>query len=202
MTRRAIAATLRRYRAEWQAALARRDYATTRTILDAAVSAVSKEASAELDTETRALHELLALDRRLEDMASRAVTARLPTANYAFETAATRRFRQPWDRAIGAADQDGAHKVLRRAIEAISRQVARQARSQNALIARLRRLQRTPLEFSSVPARCALCGGTTEPGIDSGRLFVCTECIQQAYSILAEVGRPQGRRVSTRPTGK
>jgi hypothetical protein len=60
-----MAATLRRYRAEWQAALARRDYAATRTILAAAVSAVSKEASADLDTETRALHELLALDRRL-----------------------------------------------------------------------------------------------------------------------------------------
>jgi hypothetical protein len=193
-----MAATLRRYRAEWQAALARRDYATTRTILDAAVSAVSKEASAELDTETRALHELLALDRRLEDVANQAVPARLPTANHAFATVATRRFRQPWDRAIGAADHAGALKVLRRALEALSRQMAKQARSQNVLIARLRRLQRTPLEFSPIPARCALCGGTTQPGIDSGRLFVCTECIQQAHSILGDVGAPQGGRANNR----
>jgi len=202
MTRRAMAATLRRYRAEWQAALARRDYATTRTILDAAVSAVSKEASAELDTETRALHELLALDRRLEDVANRAVPARLPTVSYAFATAATRRFRRPWDRAMEGADHVGALKVLRQAIGALSRQMAKQARSQNVLIARLRRLQRTPLEFSPVPARCALCGGTTQPGIDSGRLFVCTECIHQAHDILADSSRPQGRRGINRPAGK
>jgi hypothetical protein len=193
-----MAATLRRYRSEWQAALARRDYAATRTILDAAVSAVSKEASADLDAETRALHELLALDRRLEDVANRAVPPRLPPASHAFATATTRRFRQPWDRAVDGADYVGAHKVLRRAIDALSRQMAKQARSQNVLIARLRRLQRTPLEFSPVPARCALCGGTTQPGIDSGRLFVCTECIQQAHSILGDVSASQGGRVSNR----
>lgn len=198
MTRRAMAATLRRYRSEWQAALARRDYAATRTILDAAVSAVSKEASADLDTETRALHELLALDRRLEDVASRAVPPRLPPTSHAFATATTRRFRQPWDRAVDGADYVGAHKVLRRAIDALSRQMAKQARSQNVLIARLRRLQRTPLELSPVPARCALCGGTTQPGIDSGRLFVCTECIQQAHDILEDGRRPEGARLRIR----
>src|SRR6267142_4422240 len=150
MTRRAMAATLRRYRAEWQAALARRDDARTRTILDAAVRAVSQESSAALDTETRALHELLALDRRLEDVTSRAVPARLPPAHYAFATVATRRFRRSWDRAMEGADHVGALKVLRRAIEALSRQMAKQARAQNVLMARLRRLQRTPLEFSPV----------------------------------------------------
>jgi len=198
MTRRAMAATLRRYRSEWQAALARRDYAATRTILDAAVSAVSREASADLDTETRALHELLALDRRLEDVANRAVPPKLPPASHAFATATTRRFRQPWDRAVDGADFAGAHKVLRRAIDALSRQMAKQARSQHALVARLRRLQRTPLEFSPVPARCALCGGTTQPGIDSGRLFVCTECIQQAHDILEDRRRPEGARLRIR----
>jgi len=198
MTRRAMAATLRRYRSEWQAALARRDYAATRTILDAAVSAVSREASADLDTETRALHELLALDRRLEDVANRAVPPRLPPASHAFATATTRRFRQPWDRAVDGADYAGAHKVLRRAIDALSRQMAKRARSQHALVARLRRLQRTPLEFSPVPARCALCGGTTQPGIDSGRLFVCTECIQQAHDILEDRRRPEGARLRIR----
>ena len=198
MTRRAIAATLRRYRAEWQAALARRDYATTRTILNAAASAVSKEASAALEAETRALHELLALDRRLEDIAKRAVPARLPTASHAFATSATRRFRGPWDRAMEAALHVSALKVVRRAIEALSREMAKQARSQQVLIARLRRLQRTPLEFSPVPARCALCGGTTQPGIDSGRLFVCTECVQQAHNILADVSRHEGARLRNR----
>jgi hypothetical protein len=193
-----MAATLRRYRSEWQAALARRDYAATRTILDAAVSAVSKEASAGLDTETRALHELLALDRRLEDVANKAIPPRLPPTSHAFATATTRRFRQPWDRAVDGADHAGAHKVLRRAIDALSRQMAKQARSQHALVARLRRLQRTPLEFSPVPARCALCGGTTQPGIDSGRLFVCTECIQQAHDILEDRRRPEGARLRIR----
>jgi hypothetical protein len=197
-----MAATLRRYRSEWQAALARRDYAATRTILDAAVSAVSKEASADLDTETRALHELLALDRRLEDVANRAVPPRLPPASHAFATATTRRFRQPWNRAMDGADHVGARRVLRRAIDALSRQMAKQARAQHTLIARLRRLQRTPLEFSPVPARCALCGGTTQPGVDSGRLFVCAECIQQAHNILADVSRPQGRRVGNGPAAK
>ena len=96
------------------------------------------------------------------------------------------------------ADHVGALKVLRQAIGALSRQMAKQARSQNVLIARLRRLQRTPLEFTPVPARCALCGCTTQPGIDSGRLFVCTQCIQQAHSILEDVSAPQGVRVSNR----
>jgi len=201
MTRRAIAATLRRYRAEWQAALARRDYATTRTILDAAVSAVSKEASADLDAETRALHELLALERRLEDVASRVIPAKLPPANDAFKTASTKRFRGPWDRALNAGDHAAALKVIRQAIGALSRHMAKQARAQHMLVARLRRLQRTPLEFSPTPARCALCGGTTRPGIDSGRLFVCTECVRQAHDILADVVKPGGK-VGKRPAVK
>jgi hypothetical protein len=99
---------------------------------------------------------------------------------------------------VDGADYVGAHKVLRRAIDALSRQMAKQARSQNVLIARLRRLQRTPLELSPVPARCALCGGTTQPGIDSGRLFVCTECIQQAHAILEDGRRPEGARLRIR----
>jgi hypothetical protein len=189
-----MAATLRRYRAEWQAALARRDYATTRAILGAAVSAVAKEASAGLEAETRALHELLALDRRLEDVADRERPARLPLARHAFAIPETKRFRRPWDQAIEGADYVGASKVLRRAIATLSRQMARQARSQQVLIARLKRLQRTPLEFSPVPARCALCGGATQPGIDSGRLFICTECIHQAHGILGDIDRRQGGR--------
>lgn len=198
MTRRAMAATLRRYRAEWRAALARRDYATTRTILDAAVYAVSKEASADLDGETRALHELLALERRLEDVASRAIPAKLPPANDAFKTATTRRFRAPWDRAMNAAKHAAALKVIRQAIGALSRHMAREARAQHMLIARLRRLQRTPLEYSPTPSRCALCGGTTRPGIDSGRLFVCTECVRQAHDIVADVVKAGGK-VGKRP---
>jgi hypothetical protein len=201
MTRRAIAATLRRYRAEWQAALARRDYATTRTILDAAVSAVSKEASADLDAETRALHELLALERRLEEVATRAVPAKLPPVTDAFKTATTRRFRGPWSRAMDAADHMAALKVIRQAIGALSRHMASQARAQHTLIARLRRLQRTPLEYSPTPARCALCGGTTRPGIDSGRLFVCTECVRQAHDIVADVVKAGGK-ASKRPVVK
>src|SRR4029079_12229610 len=106
--------------------------------------------------------------------------------SHAFETVATRRFRRPWEQALEGADYVGALKVLRRAIGALSRQMARRARSQQLLIARLRRLRRAPLECSFVPARCAFCGGTTRPGIDSGRLFVCTECIHQAYSILGD----------------
>jgi hypothetical protein len=201
MTRRAIAATLRRYRAEWQAALARRDYAKTRAILDAAVSAVAKEASADLDAETRALHELLALERRLEDVASRAIPAKLPAATDAFKTATTRRFRGPWDRSLKAADPAAALKVVRQAIGALSRHMAKQARAQQMLIARLRRLQRTPLEYSPTPARCALCGGTTRPGIDTGRLFVCTECVRQAHDILADIAKAGGR-ASRRPVLK
>jgi hypothetical protein len=189
-----MAAILRRYRAEWRAALARRDYATTRTILGAAVSAVSQEASAALDTETRALHELLALDRRLQDVADGHVPPRLPPVRHAFAIPSTKRFRQPWDRALVAADHVGASKVLRRAIAILSRQMAKQARSQQALIGRLRRLQRAPLEFSPVPARCAFCGGVDQPGVDSGRLFICTECVQQAHGILGEVGKRRGRR--------
>jgi len=185
----------------WHAALARRDYATTRTILDAAVSAVSKEASADLDAETRALHELLALERRLEDVASRVIPARLPPANDAFKTASTKRFRGPWDRALNAGDHAAALKVIRQAIGALSRHMAKQARAQHMLVARLRRLQRTPLEFSPTPARCALCGGTTRPGIDSGRLFVCTECVRQAHDILADVVKPGGK-VGKRPAVK
>jgi hypothetical protein len=192
-----MAGTLRRYRAEWQAALGRRDYAATRAILGAAVSAVSKEASAELDTETRALHELLALDRRLEDIAGREVPARLPPASHAFAIPATMRFRRPWYRAINEAEYVGASKIVRRAIAALSREMAKQTRAQQQLVERLRRLQRTPLVFSPVPARCAFCGGTQQPGIDSGRLFICTECIQQAYGILGDVNRRQVGKAAT-----
>jgi hypothetical protein len=194
MTRHEMAATLRRYRAEWQAALARRDYATTRAFLGAAVCAVANEASTQLEAETRALHELLALDRRLEDVVDREQPARLPLASHAFAITETKRFRRPWDQAIDGADYVGASKVLRRAIAALSSRMARQARSQQVLIARLKRLQRTPLEFSPVPARCALCGGTTQPGIDSGRLFICTECIHQAHGILGDIDRREGGR--------
>ena len=165
--------------------------------MGAALAAVSKEAGAELDTETRALHELLAFDRRLEDVAAREVPPRLPPASHAFATPATRRFRRPWDRAVEGADYVGASRILRRAIATLSRQMAKQARSQQLLIERLRRRLRTPLEFSPDPARCAFCGGTNQPGIDSGTLFICTECVHQAYGIVGEVSRRQGGRRAT-----
>jgi hypothetical protein len=193
MTRRARAAALRRYRAEWRAALARRDYATTRTVLGAALSAVSKEASADLDTETRGLNDLLALERRLQDISDGEAPVRFPPARRAFETPSTRPFRQPWDLAIDTADYRGASRLLRRAIAALSRQMAKRARSQALLIDRLRRLQRTPLQFRALPERCALCGGTKQPGVDSGRLFICIECIEQAYDILADSHRRSER---------
>ena len=192
MTRRATAATLRRYRAQWRAALARRDYATTRSIISTALDTVSKAASAKLDTDVRALHGLLALERRLQDIADGEVPARLPAAGHAFAVPSTKRFHGPWGRAVEAADYVAASKVLRTAIAAISRRMASRARSQQALINQLRRLQRAPLEFSAVPARCALCGGTDHPGIDSGTLFICAECIQKAAEILAETAGPQG----------
>jgi len=197
VTRRAMAATLRRYRAEWQAALARRDYAATRAILGAALSAVSKEASADLDVETRALNQLLALDRRLQDIVDGEAPLRFPPVSQAFAAPSTRRFRQPWERAIDCEDHAVAATVVRRAIAAISRQMAKRARSQQVLIDRLRRLQRTPLQFSPGAARCAFCGGTQQAGIDSGRLFMCTECIQQAYDILADTRRHNGARGAT-----
>jgi hypothetical protein len=197
VTRRTTAATLRRYRAEWQAALARRDFAMTRTILDAALSAVAREATQDLDSETRALHELLALDRRLESIGEGAAPARLPPAKHAFAEPSTRRFRDTWHRAIEEADYVRASRVLRGAMAALSRQLVRRTRSQQALISRLKGLQRTPLEFSPVPTRCALCGGTSHPGVDSGRLFVCTDCIQKASEILAEQTRGEGARGAT-----
>jgi hypothetical protein len=189
VTRRAVAATLRRYHAEWQAALARRDYARTRTILGDALTAVSTQANAQLDSETRALHELLALDRRLQGIADGEAPARLPLVKHAFAIAPTRRFRGPWERAIDAADYVGASRVLRRCLAILSRRMAEQTRTQQLLIARLKRLQRTPLRFSHEPARCALCGGDRLPGVDSGRLFVCRECVQKASEILADAGR-------------
>lgn len=188
MTRRATAATLRRYRAEWRAALARRDYATTRSILHTALNAVSKQGSAQLETDIGALHGLLALERRLQDIVDGEAPARLPPVGHAFAVTSTKRFRGPWDRAVEAADYAAASRVLRGAIAAISRQMASRTRSQQGLINQLRRLQRAPLKFSSVPARCALCGGADHPGIDSGTLFVCAECIQKASEILAEAG--------------
>src|SRR5262245_39047670 len=192
-----MAATLRRYRAEWRTALARRDYATTRTILGAALSAVSEEASADLDTETRALNELLALDRRLEDIRDGQAPARFPPTRQAFATPLTRRFGRLWDRAIQGENQVVASKVLRRAIAALSSHMARRARAQQVLIDRLRRLQRTPLKFRQVPARCAFCGGVKQPGVDSGRLFMCMECVQQAYDILADTKRRGSARAAT-----
>jgi hypothetical protein len=197
VTRRATAATLRRYRAEWQAALARRDYAATRTILGAALDAVSKEASASIESEVRALHALLALERRLQDIADGQVRARLPPDDHAFAVPSTRSFRGPWVRAIEGADYVAASKVVRGAIAAISRRMASHARSQQALINQLRRLQRAPLRFSSAPARCALCGGADHPGIDSGTLFICADCIQKAAEILAERGPLHGARKAT-----
>lgn len=89
----------------------------------------------------------------------------MPPASRAFATPVTRRFRGPWDRAIDS-----------------------RTRSQQSLIDRLKRLQRAPLGFQSTPERCALCGGTQHPGIDSGRLFICSDCIQKAAEILAEAG--------------
>jgi hypothetical protein len=161
------------------------------------MAAVSREVSADLDIETRALHELLALDRRLQGITDGEMPARMPPARRAFAIPSTRRFLGPWDRSIYTSDYVGASKVLRRAIAVLSRQMAKRTRSQQALINRLRRLQRTPLQFSPVPARCAFCGGTDHPGIDSGRLFICTECIQKAYEILAETSGRHGARGAT-----
>jgi hypothetical protein len=191
-----VASTLRQYRAEWQAALARRDYARTRSILGEAMSAVSAQSSARLDAETRALNELLALERRLQRIVDGDAPARLPAVKHAFAAPPTRRFRGPWERALAAADAAGAARVVRRCLAALSRRMAAQTRSQQALIARLERLQRTPLRLHPAPARCALCGGDREPGVDSGRLFVCGECVLKAAEILAEAGRDQGKRTS------
>jgi hypothetical protein len=186
VTRRATAATLRRYRAEWRGALARRDYAATRTILGTALDAVSQEASARLAIDVRALHGLLALERRLQDISEGEAPARFPPAVHAFSVPATKRFREPWGRAVEETDYVTASKVLRSALAAISRRMAGHTRSQQALIGQLRRLQRAPLKLSSAPARCALCGCVDHRGIDSGTLFVCAQCIQRASEILAE----------------
>ncbi len=196
MTRRAVASTLRRYHAEWQAALARRDYAKTRAILGEAMAAVSAQSSARLDAETRALHELLALERRLQGMADGDAPPRLPAVKHAFAAAPTRRFSGPWQRALAASDYVGAARVLRRCLAILSRRMADETRSQQALIARLQRLQRTPLQFRAAPARCALCGGDRESGVDSGRLFVCAECVRKAAEILADAGRDREERPS------
>jgi hypothetical protein len=189
-----VAATLRRYHAEWQAALTRRDYARTRTILGDALTALSAPTSTLLDAETRALHELLALDRRLHAVADGEAPARWPVAKWAFAVAPLRRFRRSWKRALDAADYGEAARVLGRCLDLLSRQMARKTRSRQSLVARLRRLQRTPLRFSPEPARCALCGGDRRPGVDSGRLFVCTECVEMASEILAAESRPEALR--------
>lgn len=197
MTRRTAAATLRRYRTEWQAALAERDFAKTRTILGAALSAVAREATGDLDKETHALHELLALDRRIEAIVEDEAPARLPPARRAFALPSTKPFRESWHRAIDAADYRAASTVLRGAIVALSAQLANRARSQQTLISRLKRLQRTPLEFAPAASRCSFCGGTSHPGVDSGRLFICTDCIQKAGEILAERSRREAPRGAT-----
>ena len=185
---RATAAALRRYRAEWRAAIARRDYAATRSILGAALSAVSEEGRADLDVETQALNELLALERRLQDIIAGEVRARVPPVRQAFAVPSTRRFRGTWDRAIAGVDYEGAARILRQAIAALSRRIAKRANARQALVKRLKRLQRAPLEFNPTPTRCAFCGGTNHPGVDSGKLFVCTECIEKACEILDEAG--------------
>jgi hypothetical protein len=195
VSKRTTVATLRRYRAEWQAALKRRDYVKTRKILGAALSVVSSEASEGLDRETRALQELLALDRRIQAITDGEAPARLPPARLAFSVPPTCGFRDPWHAAIEAADHHRAARVLAEAIAALSRQLVKRTRSQQALITRLRRLQRKPLVFNPVPGRCAFCGGTTHPGVDTGRIFMCRECVRMAYEILAEesaVGREGG----------
>jgi hypothetical protein len=186
VSRRATAGILRRYRAEWRAALARRDYATTRSILHTALNAVSRESSAEIETDVRALHSLLALERRLQGIVEGELPVRLPPVGHAFAVPSTARFRELWDRAVEAADYVAASTVLRGAIAAISRRMASHTRSQQALIDQLRRLQRAPLKFKVVPARCALCGGSDHPGVDSGTLFICADCVQKASEILAE----------------
>jgi hypothetical protein len=191
-----VASTLRHYHAEWQAALARRDYARTRSILGEAMAAVSAQSSARLEAETRALNELLALERRLQRIVEGDAPARLPAVKHAFAAPSTRRFLRAWERTLAAADAAGAALVVRRCLAALSRRMAAQTRSQQALIARLQRLQRTPLRFRAAPARCALCGGDREPGIDSGRLFVCAECVRKAAEILAEAGRDRRVRPS------
>ena len=150
------------------------------------MAAVSKEASADLDIETRALHQLLALDRCVQGIRDGEAPRRTPTAKSAFAVASTRRFRGPWERAVLAVDYIGAADILRRAIAALSRRIAKRTRTQQALINRLQRLQRKPFEFSAAPSRCAFCSATNQAGIDSGLLFICAECVQQAYEIVVE----------------
>jgi hypothetical protein len=194
VTRRTTAATLRRYRAEWRAALARRDYSKTRTILVAALAAVSREAAEDVAAETAALHELLAVDRRLDAICAGEAPARLPPAKQAFAAPSTKRFHDAWLQAIDGADYILASRVVRDAIAALSRHFAKRTRSQQAVIARLKRLQHAPLEFSPAPRRCSFCRGTSQPGVDSGSLFICTDCIQKACEIVAErTSRDQAR---------
>src|SRR4029079_16594518 len=148
--------------------------------------------------EVRALHALLALERRLQAVADGEGPARLPPLRPALSVPAATRFRGPWGRAVEERDYIGALKVLHGAVAAISRRMASQARSQRELIHQMRRLQRAPLRFSPELARCALCGGTQHPGIDSGTLFVCADCIHKASEILAEAARQGAKRATGR----
>src|SRR5262249_54430855 len=133
-----------------------------------------------------ALHELLVLDRRLEAIADAEAPARLPPSNVAFAVPSTEPFGAPWHAAVERADYPQASRILREAVAALSRHLLKRTRSQQAMIGRLKRLQRAPLSFSAVWTRCAFCGGTSQPGVDSGRLFICRECVRIAFSILAE----------------
>jgi hypothetical protein len=169
--------------------LARRDYAKTRAILAEAMSTLSRETNEELDAEARALQELLALDRRLDAIMTGEAPTQPPAARLAFGAPSTSLFRDSWQAAVDAADYSSATRVVRDAIASVSRKLVNRTRSQQALIERLKRLQRTPLEFCPVPSRCALCGDTGQPGVDSGRLFVCVQCIVKANEILAEHAR-------------
>jgi hypothetical protein len=177
MTRRTTAATLRRYRAEWQAALAQRDYAKTRRILGVALSTISTDTLRDLDYDTRSLNALLALDRRLESIREGEAPMRMAFATEAFAASATTRFREAWREAVKTADCPRASKIVRDAIAAVSRALATRARSQQVLIARLKKLQRVPLRLSSSPSRCAFCGGISQPRLDPATYLLCvTSC--------------------------
>jgi hypothetical protein len=186
MSRRSIAASLRRYRSEWRAALKKRDYMKTRKLAGAALSAVASQNSQDLAPETRALHELLALDRRLQAVANGEAPARLPRARAAFAVPPASEFSMRWQAAVDAADFAQASRIVSGAIAALSRQLLKRIRSQQALIRRLKHLQRKPLSFNPVPTRCAFCGGSDQPGVDSGHLFLCETCVRMAYAMLAE----------------
>jgi hypothetical protein len=186
MSRRTTAARLRRYRSEWQAALKRRDFIKTRKLAGAALSAVASQNSQDLARETQALHELLALDRRLQAIANGEAPARLPSARAAFTLPSTRELGLRWQSAVDAADFAQASRVVSGAVAALSRQLLERSRSQQALIRRLKHLQRKPLSFNPVPNRCAFCGGSDQTGVDSGSLFMCETCVRMAFALLAE----------------